>query len=206
MTVPVLWSTNTGDIPVNDLPNSTAISFGDAPSPLGINMTDIGSAGKFLSAGANPAGVANDYIVAVFALPAGTFGQAARGLLFEAGGGFASNTNAKRTKLIWAPTATPVVGAVVSGGTVIADTGSYSITGAVGWSLAANVFKLGAAGSNTQLGIHLGAQIGATVGSLVSPVALTATESGIIYVALTANAATAATDITANFLFVNGVN
>ena len=202
---PYIW-TSLGDIPVNDLPNTTAISFGDAPSPLGLNMTDIGSAGKFISAGTNPSTINGDYIVAVFALPAGTFGVAGRGVLFEAGGGFASNTNVKRCKLIWQPTTTPVVGALVSGGTTIADTGNYSTTGAVGWSLAADVFKYGAAGSNTQIGIHLGAQIGSTVGALVSPIALTSVESGIIYVALTANATTATTDISVNFFFTNGVN
>ncbi len=205
MAAPPYILTSNGDVAMNDLPNTTAISFGDTPSPLGINMTDIGSAGKFLSAGTNPGTAGGDYIVAVFALPAGTFGQLGRGLLFEAGGGFANNTNAKRCKLIWQPTTTPVVGALVSGGTAIADTGIYSTTGAVGWSLAANVFKLGALGSNTQLGIHLGAQIGATVGSLLSPQALTAVESGIIYVALTANGV-ATTDITVNFMFTNGVN
>ena len=130
MAAPPYILTSNGDVAMNDLPNTTAISFGDAPV-AGINMTDIGTAGRVLSAGTNPGTAGGDYIVAVFALPAGTFGQAGRGLVFEAGGGFANNTNAKRCKLIWQPTVTPVVGALVSGGTTIADTGTYSTAGAV---------------------------------------------------------------------------
>ena len=203
---PYIW-TSLGDIPVNDLPNTTAISFGGAPSPAGINMTDIGTAYKWVSTtGVNPASAAaNDYALAVFTLPAGTFDQVGRGVLIEAGGSFAANTNSKRCKIFWGVSnANAVVGQQVTTGTLIADTAAYTTNANVGWSLAVNVFKT--ATINTQLAIHIGAQIGATVGSLVVPASLTSTESGAINIVLTGQAPTATTDIIANFMFINGVN
>jgi len=153
----------------------------------------------------NPSSTAGDYVVGVFSIPAYSFDIAGRGLNFLSQGSVANNTNAKRVKIYWGCT-TAVVGNVVSGGTVIADTGSYSTTGAAGWSVEANVFKYGASGSNTQIALHMSAQIGAVVGSLLVPSALTSTESGTILVAVTANAATAATDIIYNFFEVNAMN
>jgi hypothetical protein len=153
----------------------------------------------------NPGGTAGDYVVGVYTIPANGFDVAGRGVNMLAQGSVANNTNSKRLKLYWGCTAA-VVGSAVSGGTVIADTGAYTTTGAAGWSLEANVFKYGASGSNTQLALHMSAQIGAVVGSLLVPTALTSTESGSIIIAVTANAATTATDIIYNFFEINAMN
>jgi hypothetical protein len=72
--------------------------------------------------------------------------------------------------------------------------------------LLCNVFKYGAAGSNTQVSTHETVQIGATIPALTVPQLLTATESGPIIVALVANAATATTDIIANLFTINGMD
>jgi hypothetical protein len=198
--------TSVGDFPLNDLPNTIAISFGGAPVG-GINMTDIGTLYRWVSTtGVSPASAAaNDYTLAVFSMPAGSLDQIGRGLIIEAGGSFANTANVKRCKIFWGVSnAQAVVGQQVTTGTLIADTGSYSTAAAVGWSLGVNVFKT--ASLNTQLAIHTGAQTGAVVGALVVPASLTAVESGVINVVLTGQSPTATTDVVANFLFINGVN
>jgi len=113
-------------------------------------------------------------------------------------GQVASNTNSKRVKIYWGCTAA-VVGALVSGGTVIADTGAYTTTGAAGWSISAQVFKYGNIGSNTQLALHQSAQIGAQVGALVVPTLLTSNENQPIIVAVTGDAVSALADIGYNW-------
>jgi hypothetical protein len=157
------------------------------------------------SSGVNPGATAADNVLAVYALPANSFDQALRGITVSAAGSFAANGNNKRVKIIFNP-ATAVVGSTVgSGGTTICDTGTVTTNGA-GWQLQASVFKYGAAGSNTQIGIHNQAQIGAAVASMLSPSLITATESGAINIAVTGNATTAATDIAFNWLEVNAMN
>ena len=68
------------------------------------------------------------------------------------------------------------------------------------------MFKYGAAGSNTQLGIHAQAQSGGAVSTLLAPSTITATESGAIFIAITGNATTAASDIVFNWLEINAMN
>jgi hypothetical protein len=158
-----------------------------------------GNASSQLSgAGINPGATGADNVLAVFSLPANSFDIAGRGINIVAQGSVANNTNSKRMKLYFGCT-TAVVGSTVTGGTVVADTGAYTTANAVGWALEANVYKYGAAGSNTQLGLHQAAQIGATVGSLLAPASLTATENAAILIAVTGNAATTATDIVLYF-------
>ena len=122
-------------------------------------------------AGINPGATGADNVLAVYSLPANSFDAIGnRGLSIQAWGSFANNTNAKRSKIIFNPTAA-VVGQAVSGGTVIADTGSYSTTGAVGWNIGAQVFKYGAANSNTQYGQETNVIIGSTHSGLGLPLA-----------------------------------
>ena len=191
-------------------PGTTTI-FGGTTSPTAAQLQNLlafpdeGNIYRNVSAGTNPANTGGDYVLATFALPAYSFDIAGRGLNLLAQGSVANNTNAKRIKLYFNCT-TATVGSTVTGGTVIADTGSYSTTGAAGWSLEANVFKYGASGSNTQLALHMSAQVGNTVGTLLVPSALTATESGTILMAVTGNATTAATDIIYNFFEINAMN
>ncbi len=153
----------------------------------------------------NPASTNADIVLAVYALPANSFDAAGRCLNIFAQGDVANNTNSKRIKL-WYGCTTAVVGSAVTGGTLIADTGAYTTTGAAGWIVESNVVKYGASGSNTQRGLHASAQIGAVVGSLLPSTALTATENATILIAVTGNAATAATDITLQFFEVNAMN
>ncbi len=185
-------------------PASNLEQFGSGTA----TMLSEGNVYHYASAGLNPAGTGADYVVGVYTIPANSFDGVAgtnRGLSFNAFGGFANNTNAKRCKIIFNPTAA-VVGSAVVGGTTLGDTGSYSTAGAVGWSLQAQVFKYGAAGSNTQYGQETGVIIGATHGGMGAPVLLTAIENAAILVAVTANATTAATDITLSSLQVNAMN
>lgn len=157
------------------------------------------------SAGISPGATGADNVLAVFTLPAGFFDAPGRGVEITATGSFAATANNKDVKVIFNP-ATAVVGSTVgAGGTTIADTG-VSAGNNTAWSLSASVFKYGAAGSNTQMGLHQQAQVGSTVSALVKPSLITAVESGPILIAVTGNATTAASDILFNFLEVFGVN
>ena len=102
--------------------------------------------------------------------------------------------------------ASAVVGSTVgASGVTVCDTGTVATNGG-GWQLQASVFKYGAAGSNTKIGIHNQAQVGAAVAAMLAPSLITATESGAILVAVTGNATTAATDILFNYLEVQMMN
>ena len=161
---------------------------------------------RYASAGINPAGTAADYVLAAYSLPANSFdGIGNRGLTIQAFGSFANNTNAKRAKIIYGAT-TAVVGSAVTGGTTLGDTGAYSTTGAVGWNIGAQIFKYGAAGSNTQYGQATNIIIGGAHSGMGLPVALTATENAPILIAVTGNAATTATDLTLAMIEINALN
>lgn len=168
-------------------------------------MLSEGNINRQLSvAGVQPGTTANDNVLAFFSLPAGSLDALGRGLTITAQGSFAATNNAKRLKLIFNAT-TAVVGSAVTGGTTIADTGSLTTTSnAGGWSIQANVFKTGALGSNTQLGLHQLTQPAAVLPT--APAAIAAVESGAILIAVTGAAATATTDITFNFLEINAMN
>ena len=153
----------------------------------------------------NPGSINNDNVLAVYTVPANSFDIAGRCLNIFAQGDVANNTNSKRIKL-WIGCTTAVVGSAVSGGTLIADTGAYTTTGAAGWIVESNVVKTGAAGSNTQRALHASAQIGSVVGALLPSSALTLTESAAILIAVTGDAVTTATDITLQFFEINGMN
>jgi hypothetical protein len=157
------------------------------------------------SAGINPGATAADNVLAVFSLPANSFDQSGRGIAISAVGGFGSTTNNKRVKIIVGPVSAVVGSTVGSGGSTIADTGTVATNGA-GFQLQASVFKYGAAGSNTQIGIHNQAQMGSATAALISPVALTLAENLPILVAVTGNATTATTDISLSLLEINSTN
>jgi hypothetical protein len=205
-----IFDTDKGDIPYNSLPNQTATIFGSSNTgSLGnagaATMNEEGNIYRFVSAGVNPAGTAGDYVVGVYSLPASSFDIAGRGINLVIMGAFASNTNVKTVKLIYAPT-TAVIGSLVSGGTTIASGTANTAATSGGWMLEANIFKYGVGGSNTQIGLHAAFQSGNAVGALASPSLLTAAENGSILLAVTANSATTASDTTFNFLEINGMN
>lgn len=156
-----------------------------------------------VSAGLSPASTGADIVLAAFTLPVGVFDQAGRGINIMACGSIVNNANTKTLKIIAGAT-TAVVGSAVTGGTAIAS--AAFTTAGTGWQLAANVFKYGASGSNTQIALHESAQAGSVVGALISPSLLTLNESASILCAVTGNAATATSDIVFNFLCANWMN
>lgn len=181
-------------------------SAGDNAGASGLGIAAEGNIGvQIVSAGVNPGATGADNVLAVFTLPANVFDQSGRGVSFLAEGSFGATVNNKQVKIIFNPSAAVVGSTVGSGGTTIADTGTVA-TNNLGWSVQANVFKYGAAGSNTQIGLHEQAQTGGTVSSLLKPSLITAVENAPILVAVTGNATTAATDIVFNFLGINWMN
>jgi hypothetical protein len=155
----------------------------------------------------NNADVTDD-VLASYTLPASSFDVAGRGLCVTAQGRSGATANDKRVKL-WFNAM--ISGGVVTGGSVIADSGPW-VTGAipnnnVGWQLTANVFKYGAAGSNTQYAQGT-AILGGIHGGIGLPVFPTAVESGAIVIALTGSSYTAgvADDLVANWFEVNAMN
>ncbi|MGZ5078629.1 MAG: hypothetical protein ACXWHZ_03680 [Usitatibacter sp.] len=157
------------------------------------------------AAGIQPGATGVDSVLAAFSLPANSFDVAGRGIAITAQGSFGAAANNKRVKIIVNPS-TAVVGSTVgTGGVTVGDTGTIT-TSSSGWSVQANVFKYGANGSNTQLGLHSQAQMGAAVGALLAPSLITAVESGAILIAVTGNATTAVGDIIFNFLEINAMN
>jgi len=196
-----LWTSNRGDVLSNNLPNDTAISFGagSADAPASGNITK-----QVSQPGVSPGATAADNVLAVYSIPASSFDVAGRGINILAMGAFAATGNNKTVKIIFNAT-TAVVGSTVTGGTTIATTG-VSAGNNVAFRLESNVFKYGAAGANTQLGLNVVSQVGATIAAPAVPAALTATESGAILIAITGNAATATTDILLNLLVINAMN
>lgn len=169
------------------------------------NFPEEGNVNRQISAaGVQPGGTAVDSVLAVYSLPANSFDQLGRGLQITAAGSFGATGNNKRIKIIFNAT-TAVVGAAVTGGTTVADSGVVTTNGG-GWELSANVFKYGANGSNTQIGIHSQAQVGAAVSALLAPSLTTAVENGAILIAITGNATTAVSDIVFNWLEINAMN
>src|SRR5208282_182288 len=98
----------------------------------------------------NNADTADD-VLASYTLPASSLDAPGRGLCITAQGNTGATTNDKRIKL-WFNAS--ISAGVVTSGSVIADTGAW-VSGTipnhnVGWQLTANLFKYGAAKSNTQ--------------------------------------------------------
>lgn len=205
-----------GDIPWYGLPSNTATLFGNS----GTSMQEEGTLYRYAGPSISPGALTVDSVLAVFTLPANAFdggsltdllsgaittGTSNRGIQIEAVGGFGpTNATNHRIKIIVGATSA-VVGQTVSGGTVIADTGNVT-TVSVGWSIGAQLYKYGAAGSNTQVAIHQPTQTGAAVSSLLSPQLLTLNESQPIIIAITGNATTATADITLNLAIITGFN
>jgi hypothetical protein len=203
-----LWS-NIGDILLNGA-QAAAIgaSFGNGAAQFGqvaanpLLMGDDGNLNvQTVSAGRNPTGTGSDYVVATFSIPAGAFDLANRGIAIMAAGS-TLNATSKTMKLI-VGAAAPAVGSIVSGGTTIASIAA--VTAAGGWQMQANLFKYGAAGSNTQIAIHEASQVGTVLSALLPPSLVTLNEAAAITVAVTINAATA-TDATFNFSQIFAMN
>ena len=182
-------------------PNSDVVQFG---SGLAFAAAEGNINRQISSAGVQPGATGVDSVLSVYSIPSNSFDIAGRGICITAQGSFGATANNKRVKIIFNAT-TAVVGSAVTGGTAICDTGTVATNGG-GWSLQGNVFKYGAAGSNTQIGLHQQAQVGAAVATMLAPALITATENAPILVAVTGNATTAASDIVFNFFEANAMN
>jgi hypothetical protein len=188
-----IWDPNTGQRPLVGQMGQGGGFFG-----LSGNINQ-----QISSAGISPGATAADNVLFAFAIPANSFDIAGRQITITAFGSFVNNVNAKRCKIIFNPASAVVGSTVGASGTTIADTGSFSTAANVGWQLVGQVTKYGLTGSNTQIGSQLEAQAGASVATLGVPSLITATESGLILVAVTGNAATTASDILGNGLTVS---
>jgi hypothetical protein len=183
-------------------PSSMLTQFGSSTA----SFLEEGNVSRQISGvGISPAATGSDYVVAVYVMPALAFDASGRGLQISAAGAFAANANTKTIKLVASNTA-QVVGSVTAGSpSVLASTNTVTTNGG-GWQIGANVFKYGALGSNTQEAIHSQSQVGATVTALQTPATLTLVENAIIYFAVTANCATATTDVVFNWAEFNAMN
>jgi hypothetical protein len=183
------------------LPSATTTQFGAGTG----TFPEEGNLYRLVSAtGINPGTINTNNVLAVYSLPASSLDQALRGLTVTAAGSFGATANNKTVNLVWNPT-TAVVGSAVVGGTTIASTGVVATNGG-GWWISGNVFKTGAAGSNTQTLTSNGAIAGSTHLGTTSPLTAAAVESGAILVAVTGDAVTATTDIALWFAEINAMN
>ena len=181
--------------------DGTPPSTGSAPpnmqSQFGGGTGTFGMSGvlarSIVSAGVTPASTAADIVLATAVIPAGSFDVANRGLNILASGSFAATANNKTLKITFGATAA-TVGTAVGGGTVVASTGVLATSGG-GWNIGAKVVKYGTAASNTQIATQLPGS-----GTFVAPALCTQTESSACTIAVTGNAAAAASDIVYNAL------
>jgi hypothetical protein len=154
---------------------------------------------------ATPANITNDYVIAVYSLPANSFdGIGNRGLSISAAGNFAATTNNKTAKIIFNPSVASVGNPVV-GGTTLMNT-SVVTNSAVGWYLQAQVYKYGAGGSNTQYGQGIDGSVGNNNLGVSLSSTITAVENAAINICVTGNAATITNDILLNFFATNVMN
>lgn len=185
-----------------------------ADAMFGSGQAIIGGEGNiFLSAGTGiqPSATGSEAVLAVCTLPANSFDQPGRGITVYALGSLTAGSGATQRVRLWyntgsAATAGTLLGTGSAGATVVADTGVVGPNSAGAWNLSALVFKYGAQGSNTQLGVHQQGQVGGTAVALVAPVTLTATESSAINVAATCIGSGVVGNVILNFLQVTASN
>jgi hypothetical protein len=205
-------------VPAN-APGETTI-FGGATQ--GSNFAAFAEEGNLYRNVGNPiagnAADTTDDILAGVVIPAGAFDAAGRGLCITAQGVTGATTNNKRFKLWVNPTMSGqtttngvISGGTVSAGTTICDSGTWvngtTANNAAGWSAGANLFKYGAAGSNTQYaqGTPI---LGTLHGGVLAPAFLTLTENAAISIVVTGSSYTtgAANDVKLDFFEVNAMN
>lgn len=176
-------------------------TFAPAGRAAGFVNGVLASVGYASGSGLSPAATGADNVVFAYTLPANTLNYvsnacAAGGpsIRIRVRGHTAANGNNKTVKVIFNPATATVGSTVGSGGTTLASTGVVTIN-AKGFVIDAWVKKVGLPNANTQVG---GADLilsDATPVSAGVPVYPAATENGDIFIAVTGNAATTATDI-----------
>lgn len=208
-----LWDTVLGNVQFGSAQAAAVgASLGNGAAQFGQNVNNplqIGDDGnlnvQIASAGINPGATGADNVLAVFSIPAGAFDIANRGINIMACGSMTAAASAKTVKIIVNPASAVVGSTVGAGGTTVASFSDSTATSAGGWQVSANLFKYGAAGSNTQIALHEASQSNTVIGALLAPSLITATETGNILVAITGNAA-ATGNITFNFLQIFAMN
>lgn len=165
-----------------------------------------GSVSRQISvAGFQPGATGADNVLAIYSIPANTFdGVGNRGFRIWAAGKYGATANNKTVKIIINPT-TAVVGATISGGTTLMDTGVVASNN-LPFFLNVEVFKTGVLGTNTQYAQAAPSFSGAAIVVPAIPVFLAAIETGAIIIAITGNAATAVSDILLHRLEVEGLS
>lgn len=181
-------------------PASEGTTFGGGTATI----AQQGNIFRSVSSGVQCSGSNAAYVIGVYSIPGNSFDVIGRGVQVTAAGSFGGNTNSKRVQIIANPTAA-VIGSIIQGGTVIADTGLVTTNGS-GWSVQAEIYKYGIPGSNTQIGVMTAGQAGSTVAPLLATQLLTATESGAILVAVVGTCGTAANDIMLNLFAVDALD
>ena len=166
------------------------------------SFPEEGNIYRYISVAGQGSTTTASVVLASYLLPANSFDIVNRGLTLSGIGSFAANGNSKTINLVWNPSSATVGSAVGSGGTTIATTGAQTTSGG-GWYISGNVFK---AGANSQLLTSNGSIAGASHLGTSAPASATATDSGAIWVALTASTPTATNDVVANLLIVNAMN
>lgn len=192
--------------------------FGGAT--FGANFSYFGEEGNLYRNIGNPvaanAADTTDDILDGFQLPAGSFDVAKRGIQLMFQGKFGATANNKKVRLWVNPTMAgqTITNGVISGGTVTgAGAGlmlydSTAQTGnGVGWGLLAQLFKYGAAGSNTQY-FQIQPIFGTTHGGITLPTFATMAENAAMNFVLTGSSSTtgAANDVVLNISEANAMN
>lgn len=198
-------------------PSGMLTQFGAAA--FGANFSSFAEEGNLYRNVGNPiaqngATTSTDYILDGFVLPANSFDQAKRGIQFAFAGTFAATGNNKKIRLWFNPTLAgqTVTNGVISGGTVtgagsgvLAFDSTNQAGNNVGWQVGAQLFKYGAANSNTQFFVATPI-FGTTHGGTSKPTFLTLTENAAINVVLTGSSDTAASDSILQWAEANAMN
>lgn len=191
----------------------TLSQIGNIPAQFGAGTATMDESGNInVQTGnplTNPASITNDNVLAVYTLPASSFNAAGKGLEVTACGNLGNDTQAKRVKLIWNPSAAVVGSAVATNTTsfLLGDTGSTTNGGSTaGWAIQSQVYKYGAVGSNTQIGQEIGVIVGSVHGGCGIASALTTNESVAILIAVTGNATSSVGDISLYNINVEAFN
>jgi hypothetical protein len=159
----------------------------------------------------------NDDILDGIQLPAGAFDTVGRGIAITAQGKLGATANNKRVRIWLNPAMTgqtigptgAISGGSVTGvgaGVLLFDSGVQT-GNAVGYSMFGNLFKYGAAGSNTQY-FQGSPIVGTTHGGIGLPVFATIPENAPINIVVTGASQTtgAANDVVHNFTEINAMN
>lgn len=158
--------------------------------------------------GIQPSATGADKIVDAFTIPAGTFDSAGRGFVATVYGTFGATGNNKLIKVILGATNTnPATNGTVTvtGGTTIGSTGTLTTNGG-GLVLTCQLFKTGAAASNTQESMTTGIVAGSTHAGCGSWTDQTFTEANAQLLVVTVNLTTATTDFTYQGMELTGYN